>query len=55
MSGFDFLSAVFVDRNYNGKEFIMTDVFFSDELKKSAAENTPLANVRKRKPKDENE
>lgn len=35
MSGFDFLSAVFVDRNYNGKEFIMTDVFFSDELKKS--------------------
>jgi len=27
----------------------------SDELKKSAAENTPLANVRKRKPKEENE
>lgn len=33
-SGFDSFSAVFIDRNYNGKEFIMTDVFFSDEMKK---------------------
>lgn len=32
LSGFDLLSAVFVDRNYNGKEFIMTDSFFSDEI-----------------------
>lgn len=33
LTGFDLLSAIFVDRNYNGKEFIMTDVFFSDEIK----------------------
>lgn len=33
MSGFELLSAVFLDRNYNGQEFIMTDVFFSDEIK----------------------
>ena len=32
LSGFDLLSAVYVDRCYNGKEFIMTDVFFSDEM-----------------------
>ncbi len=35
MSGFDLLSAVFIDAHYNGKEFIMTNVFFSDELKSS--------------------
>lgn len=34
LSGFDLLSAVFVDRAYNGKEFIMSNVFFLDELKK---------------------
>lgn len=28
------LSAVFVDRKYNGKEFIMTDSFFLDEIKR---------------------
>ncbi len=33
LSGFDLLSAVYIDRHYNGKEFIMTDVFFSDEIK----------------------
>lgn len=33
LSGFDLLSAVYVDRCYNGKEFIMTDVFFSDEMR----------------------
>ena len=32
LSGFDLLSAVYIDRCYNGKEFIMTDVFFSDEM-----------------------
>lgn len=32
-SGFDLLSAVFVDKNYNGKEFVMTDVFFPSERK----------------------
>lgn len=32
MSGFELLSAVFVDRSYNGKEFIMSDAYFSDEL-----------------------
>lgn len=32
LSGFDLLSAVFIDKNYNGQEFIMTDVFFSDEI-----------------------
>lgn len=31
--GFDLLSAVFIDRNYNGKEFMMTDSFFLDEIK----------------------
>lgn len=31
--GFDLLSAIFIDRNYNGKEFIMTDSFFLDEIK----------------------
>ena len=34
LSGFDLLSAVFVDRKYNGKEFIMTDSFFLDEIKR---------------------
>ncbi|NLD17599.1 MAG: hypothetical protein GX666_08470, partial [Tissierellia bacterium] len=33
LSGFDLLSAVFIDKNYNGKEFIMTDSFFCDEIK----------------------
>ena len=33
--GFELLSAVFVDKSYNGREFIMTDVFFSDELPKN--------------------
>ena len=32
LSGFDLLSAVFVDKNYNGEEFIMTDSFFMDEI-----------------------
>ncbi|MCI9332349.1 MAG: site-specific DNA-methyltransferase [Oscillibacter sp.] len=31
--GFDLLSAVYVDRNYSGGEFLMTDAFFADELK----------------------
>lgn len=34
MSGFELLSAVYVDRNYNGETFIMTDVLFSDEIKR---------------------
>jgi len=33
LSGFDLLSAVFIDRKYNGKEFIMTDSLFLDEIK----------------------
>ena len=32
MSGFELLSAVFIDRRYNGKDFVMTDAFFADEL-----------------------
>lgn len=32
MSGFDLLSAVFIDRNYNGSEFIMTNAFFLDDI-----------------------
>ncbi len=32
MSGTELLSAIFVDKCYNDKEFIMTDSFFSDEL-----------------------
>lgn len=32
LAGFDLLSAVFVDRNYNGKEFIMTDSYFCDDI-----------------------
>lgn len=35
LSGFDLLSAVFIDCNYNGKEFMVTDVFFSDKLKRT--------------------
>lgn len=34
-SGFDLLSSVFVDSNYNGKEFIVTNAFFSNDLVKS--------------------
>ncbi len=32
LSGFELLSAIFIDRTYNGKEFIMTDVVFSDDV-----------------------
>ena len=32
MSGFELLSAVFIDSDYNGREFVMSNVFFSDEL-----------------------
>ena len=35
MKGFDLLSAIFIDENYNGNEFIMTQAFFSDELNTS--------------------
>lgn len=35
MQGFDLLSAIFIDENYNGNEFIMTKAFFSDELNAS--------------------
>ena len=31
---FETLSAVFVDKNYNDKDFILTNSFFSDELKR---------------------
>ena len=34
LTGFDLLSAVFIDKNYNGKQFITTDVFFLDEIKR---------------------
>lgn len=34
MDGFELLSAVFIDKNYNGIEFLMTDSFFYDEIKK---------------------
>lgn len=34
MNNFELLSAIFVDVNYNGKDFIMTDVFFSDDIVK---------------------
>lgn len=33
MSGFELLSSVFIDSDYNGREFVMSNVFFSDELK----------------------
>lgn len=32
MSGFELLSAVFIDKEYNDKEFIMSEAYFSDEL-----------------------
>jgi len=32
MKNFETLSAVFIDKNYNGKAFEMDDVFFADEL-----------------------
>ncbi|MDD4760395.1 MAG: site-specific DNA-methyltransferase [Bacteroidaceae bacterium] len=38
LSGFDLLSAVFVDSNHNGKEFIMTDSFFCDDMKQEGNE-----------------
>lgn len=34
LNNFELLSAIFVDVNYNGKDFIMTDVFFSDDIVK---------------------
>ena len=30
--GFDLLSAVFIDKNYNGKEFILSDSFFLEDI-----------------------
>lgn len=33
LSGFELLSAIFIDRSYNDKEFIMTDALFSDDIK----------------------
>lgn len=32
LENFETLSAVFIDRNFDGKQFIMTDSFFADEL-----------------------
>lgn len=32
LNGYDLLSAVFIDKNYNGSEFIMTDAMFADEI-----------------------
>lgn len=32
LAGFELLSAIFIDRCYNGKEFIMTDALFSDDI-----------------------
>ena len=34
MENFETLSAVFIDKNYNGKAFEMDEAFFADELKK---------------------
>jgi hypothetical protein len=33
MTGFQLLSAVFIDRNYNGKAFEMTDYYFLEDIK----------------------
>lgn len=33
MTGFQLLSAVFIDRNYNGKTFEMTDYYFLEDIK----------------------
>lgn len=32
LAGFDLLSAIFIDKNYNGKEFILSDSFFLDDI-----------------------
>ncbi|HPS31273.1 MAG TPA: site-specific DNA-methyltransferase, partial [bacterium] len=32
LGNFEALSAVFIDRNYNGSQFVMTDHFFADDL-----------------------
>lgn len=32
MNGFDLLSAVFIDKNYNGTEFVMTNAMFAEEM-----------------------
>lgn len=33
LTGFELLSAVFIDSNYNGKEFLLSHAFFADEIK----------------------
>jgi DNA modification methylase len=35
LNKFELLSAVFIDRNFNGKEFIMTDYLFYDDIEKT--------------------
>lgn len=35
MSGFDLLSAVFIDKKFNGQAFIMTDYLFSEDIEKN--------------------
>lgn len=32
LTGFELLSAIFIDKSYNDREFIMTDAIFSDEV-----------------------
>ena len=42
LENFETLSAVFVDKNFDGKQFIMTDYYFADDLlpKKKSKKNT---------------
>lgn len=40
MTGFELLSAVFIDKTYNDKEFIMSDAYFSDEISKNKGKLT---------------
>lgn len=35
VNNFELLSAVFIDKNYNGKEFAMTDYFFYEDIEKA--------------------
>lgn len=46
MSGFELLSAVFIDKTYNGKEFIMSNVYFSDELTEDNGSLTITLNLK---------
>lgn len=49
MTGFQLLSAVFIDRNYNGKAFEMTDYYFLEDIREENGKLLiPLPKISKR-------